>query len=61
MDNKIVNYIIIAIVFALAVLLYVKRDALMNYFGGSSVAQQPTAEVMMDEELDVEDVDTDQD
>lgn len=60
MDNKIINYIILVVVLAVAVLLYVKREAVMNYFGsGSAVPAQPAPEQSMSEEVDVEMEDAD--
>lgn len=55
------NYIILVVVFALAILLYVKREAVMNYFNtGSAETMQPAPEVLVGEEVDVEMEDTDQ-
>lgn len=49
------NYIILVVVFAVAILLYVKREAVMNYFNTDSVAtMQPAPEVLVGEEIDVE-------
>ena len=62
MDNKVMNYIILVVVFALAVLLYVKREDVMNYFRSSSAAPaQMAPDKSMSEEVDVEMEDADQD
>lgn len=62
MDNKIINCIILVVVFALAILLYVKREAVMSYFNTSpAVTMQSAPKVLVGEEVDVEMEDADAD
>ena len=48
--EKLINYLILAILLALGVLLYLKRDMIMDYFGGGQTSEMPMEEMVVEEE-----------